>query len=98
MTTAECTQSVLQRPDVVVAQFDVVHEVGRRASVTFVCLVDLLTLGSFGTNHVDTELSDLVGEGIDLVESLVESHLITVRLEGEPGVNANRTPGAKMGP
>ena len=66
--------------------------------MTFVCLVDLLTLGSFGTNHVDTELSDLVGEGIDLVESLVESHLVTVRLEGEPEVNGDRTSGAKTDP
>ena len=49
--------------------------------MTFVCLVDLLALGCFGTNHVGTESSDLVGEGIDLVELLVECHDITVRLE-----------------
>ena len=66
--------------------------------MTFVCLVDPLTLGFFGTNHVGTELSDLVGEGIDLVELPVECHGVTVRLEGEPEVNGDRTSGAKTDP
>ncbi len=57
--------------------------------MTFVGLVDLLALGCFGTNHVGTELSDLVGEGIDLVDLLIECHDITVRREVEPEVNAN---------
>ncbi len=66
--------------------------------MTFVCLVDSLALGSFCSNHVATESSDLVSEGIDLVELLTECHEATVRLEHEPEVNADRTPGAKTDP
>ena len=45
--------------------------------MAFVRLSDALALGGLGSNHRGAELTDLIGERIDLVESLVEFHGVT---------------------